>query len=98
MGGYRLHETSKTVSLYDRFEADFERVRADFRAFLTPAERREVDQFHRKRNWIDYRNKAWKALREKDIAMARSHARKAIPNNLFSREAWMMLLCAMRGY
>jgi glycosyltransferase involved in cell wall biosynthesis len=98
MGGYRLHESSKTVSLWDRFEVDFDRVRTEFRPFLTRSEQRQVDEFHRNRNWVDHRNKAWKSLREKDVTSARVHARRALPNNLFSREAWMMLLCAMRGY
>jgi glycosyltransferase involved in cell wall biosynthesis len=98
MGGYRLHESSKTVSVWDRFETDFDRVRAHYDHFLTRPQRREVNEFHRRRKWAEHRNEAWKALREKNVAAARKHAKLALPKNCFSPEAWKLVYCAMRGH
>jgi glycosyltransferase involved in cell wall biosynthesis len=98
MGGYRLHESSKTVSVWERFETDFDRVRTHYRHFLTRAQRREVDEFHRQRKWASHRNEAWKAIRERDVSAARKHAKKALPHNRLSIEAWKLVYCAMRGY
>lgn len=99
MGTYRLHDSSKTVSQWDLFETDFERVRAMYRHHLTPRERRDVDEFHRERRWAEHRNEAWKAIRERRIPHARRHAKQAFRHRqAFSIEAMKLIYCAMRGY
>lgn len=98
MGGYRLHEASKTVSVWEKFEIDFDRVRAKYRSYLTRAQKREVDEFHRLRKYASHRDEAWKAIRDKDVVSARKYAKRALPHNRLSLEAWKLVYCAMRGY
>jgi glycosyltransferase involved in cell wall biosynthesis len=98
MGGYRLHDASKTVSVWERFETDFDRVRAHYEHFLTRSQRKEVNEFHRQRKWAAHRDEAWKALKENNVLVARKHAKQALPQNCFSSEAWRLVYCAMRGY
>ena len=98
MGGYRLHESSKTVSVWEKFEADFDVVRAHYRHYLSHAEQKEVGEFHRLRKWAQHRDAAWKAIHDRDVKQARKHAKYALPHNRLSAEAWKLIYCAMRGH
>lgn len=98
MAGYRLHETSKTVSQNDRFEPEFEQVRAEYRKYLTPDEQQMVDEWFRQRDLKQHREKAWSELMRRNVRSARQHARQVFRLDRFSPETWRLLYCAIRGY
>ena len=92
---YFSKKLAEAAPVYGRY---FDRVRAHYVKFLTRAQSKEVNEFHRQRRWAEHRNEAWKALKEQDISAARKHAKKALPQNYFSVEAWKLVYCAMRGH
>lgn len=98
MGGYRLHKTSKTVSQYDAFEPEFRQIRTYYRKYLTPGEQRSLDEYTRQQEWLEHRARGWEALKNRDVAAARKHAREAFRRNRFSLHAWRLMYCALRGY
>ena len=98
MGGYRLHENSKTVSQWDAFEPDFQKVRDEYRKYLSPAEQRDMDQIYHTRELRETRHQAWAALMKRDADTARKHAKKVLSLARFSPQSWKLWLCAMRGY
>lgn len=98
MGGYRMHETSKTVAQSDRFEPEFRQVRADYRKYLSPGERKLVDDWFRDRDLKAHRTKAWAALMSQNLDEARLHARSAFRLDRFSVESWKLMYCLFRGH
>jgi len=98
MGGFRLHETSKTVSEQEAFWPEFRRVRAHYRPRLTPQEQRAWDEAVRHEEWQNNHNWAWQSLTQGDVAAARKYAKEALRRNRTSLHAWKLMYCAMRGY
>ena len=98
LGGYRMHGTSKTVSQADCFEPEFDKVRAEYRKYLTEGEQKQVDEYFRDRALREHRRLGWAKLQEKDIAEARQHARAAFRLDRFSIHSWKLMYCAARGY
>jgi glycosyltransferase involved in cell wall biosynthesis len=98
MGGYRLHEASKTVSQLDRFEPEFKKLRAEYRACLTPGERRTVDQALLAREATCIRNAGWESLRSGHRSDAREAARQLVRLDPFSPSAWRLVYCSVRGW
>lgn len=97
MGGYRLHETSKTVSQPAKFEPEFQQVRDEYRKYLTPGDRRQVDEYFRNRDLQEFRNEAWKKLREGNSSEARTLARKVWQLDRYSIQSFKLLYCSLRG-
>jgi glycosyltransferase involved in cell wall biosynthesis len=98
MGGYRMHEASKTVSQLAKFEPEFQQVRAEYRKYLTPAEAQQVDEYFHKRDLEESRRLGWATLKDRDIAKAREHAKKAFRLDRFSWDSWKLMYCALRGH
>ena len=98
MGGYRLHKSSKTVSQWDAFGPDFKRVRDHYRQYLTAEERHALEGYLRERELREHRNKAWAALKDRNLIEARRHAREAFRRERLSVHAWKLLYCTIRGY
>ena len=98
MGGFRLHTSSKTVSQWDAFEPDFQRVRSHYRKYLSADEQRALDNYHREQGWLHHRREAWSALQNRDVPGARKHALEAFRRNRVSVEAWKLVYCSLRGY
>ncbi|HEY2588979.1 MAG TPA: glycosyltransferase family 2 protein [Tepidisphaeraceae bacterium] len=98
MGGYRLHGESKTVSQSDAFDPEFRQLRAEYRKYLTPGERKLSDEALRERCLKEYRNKAWAALMGKNIGEARKYTREVLRLDRFSLQTWRLMYCAIRGY
>ena len=48
MGGYRLHEASKTMSQYAKFLVEFKALRTEYSKYLTPAERNRLSAYRRR--------------------------------------------------
>ena len=98
MGGFRLHETSKTVSQQDAFWPEFRRVRAHYRPHLTAGERRAWDEAVREEEWRDRRFWAWESLKKGDVPAARKYAGEALRRKWLSLHTWKLMYCALRGY
>lgn len=98
LGSYRLHASSKTVSEWDRFIPEFDRVRQEYLPLLTPAERRRVARARGKHKAAVHGTLAWQALKKSDVAEARKHALTTWRSDKLSLEAWRLLFCAARGH
>ena len=98
MGAYRLHDASKTVSQWDKFEAEFVKVRDMYLHHLTPAERKQVNARRRKKESELHRASGWKAMKLADIPAARKHAVETLRRAALSLESWRLFYCAMRGH
>lgn len=98
MGGFRLHESSKTVAEQEAFWPEFRRVRAHYRPHLTPQERRAWDEVVRDEQWRDNRYRAWEALNKGDLPAARKYAKETLRLNKMSPHAWKLMFCVLRGY
>ena len=97
MGGYRLHESSKTMSQYDKFLIEFKRVRDQFWSELTPDEQQTVLTRRKRREFERHQMAGWNAMKKGDITAAREHAKEALRRNKSSPESWKLLYCALRG-
>ena len=98
LGGFRLHDTSKTVSQANAFEPEFREVRAHYRQYLTPSERRDVDEYFDDEALKTHTRAAWAALLKRDVIAAREHARKVFHLAPFCVRTWKLMLCAIRGH
>lgn len=97
MGGYRLHDASKTVSQYAKFEIEFAALREEYRQFLSPE---EIDSVRTRKLQQDtklHRHEGWKAMQAGDLEAAREHAKQAIRQDRFSVESWKLMYCVLRG-
>lgn len=97
MGGYRLHEASKTVSQYEKFIVEFKALRADYWKYLTPGERTKVIARRQRKEVEQHQESGWKAMKRGDFGAAREHAKEVFRRNRLSLEAWRLMFCAMRG-
>ena len=98
LGSYRLHASSKTVSEWERFIPEFDRVRAEYLPSLGWRDRRRVARARRKRAAEVHGTLAWQALKKSDVAEARKQAITTWRSDKLSPEAWRLLFCAARGH
>lgn len=98
LGGFRMHENSKTVSQWDSFEPDFRRVREAYWKHLTPGEQRAVADYRQNQEMLEHRHSAWTALMNKDVVAARRHAKETLRRARWSPQSWRLMYCALRGY
>jgi len=98
MGAYRLHESSKTMSQWDKFEIEFADVRAMYLKHLSPSELKNMQDRRRRYEMRQHREKGWEALKASDVVKARHHARETLRRARFSLESWRLMYCAIRGY
>ena len=97
LASYRMHETSKTVSEWDRFLPEFAVVRKEYDAMLTPKERRAVARKKRQRESEKHRQLAWQAIGKQNLSEARKHAFATLKNAKLAMESWRVMYCALRG-
>lgn len=98
LGAFRLHQDSKTVSVWDNFLPEFATIRGEYRKYLT---RRDVWQWHRelRAEQAGYaRDRMWRALNSKDIKAARREAITAVHEQPLSLQSWKAIYFAMRGH
>lgn len=98
MGGFRMHEASKTVAQQEAFAPDFARVREAYWKYLAPGERRAVSDYRRHQEMLEHRHEAWAALMNKDVKSARRHACETFRRARWSADSWRLMYCALRGY
>jgi glycosyltransferase involved in cell wall biosynthesis len=97
LGSYRLHESSKTVSQWERFEPDLERARAEYLPLLPARQRREAAKKRRRKESEQHRMLAWQALKKAEVPAARKHAFETLRRAMLAAESWRLMYCAMRG-
>ena len=66
MGAYRLHESSKTMLQWDKFEVEFAEVRAEYLKYLSPSELKNMRDRRRRYEMRQHREKGWEALKASD--------------------------------
>lgn len=98
MGGFRLHDASKTVAQQQKFEPEFDRVRAMYREFLTPAELKQSLSDLREKRFREARRLGWEAVMARDKAAAQRHAREVMRYHALKLESWKLVYCALRGH
>jgi glycosyltransferase involved in cell wall biosynthesis len=97
MGGYRLHEASKTMSQYEKFRVEFRQLRAAYWNCLTPEEQDLARSKRRRWESEQHRLQAWTAIKAGDIETAREEAREAFRKNRLSVDSWKLMYCVLRG-
>jgi len=97
LGGFRLHDTSKTVSQAKAFGPEFRLARSQFLKYLKSNELRDVDQFFNDEAVRDHTRDTWAALQKHDPTAARKHAREVFRREPFNIRSWKLMLCALRG-
>jgi glycosyltransferase involved in cell wall biosynthesis len=97
MGGYRLHEASKTVSQYEKFRVEFKRLRSDYWHYLSPEEQLQAKEKRQKWEAAQLRLSAWNSMKQGNIPAAREQAREALRKNRLSVDSWKLMYCALRG-
>ncbi len=97
MGGYRLHEASKTMSQYEKFRVEFKALRADYWKYLSVTEQETAR--HKRQRWEaeQHRLGGWRAINSGDVPAAREHARQAFRRSRLSPESWRLMYFALRG-
>jgi glycosyltransferase involved in cell wall biosynthesis len=98
LSAFRLHEESKTVALQDRFAADLELVRNEYKKHLTRFQRLAWWWAKRGEDAERTRDRAWSALNRKDIKSARRQALTAMGEQPLSAQSWKLLICSLRGH
>ena len=98
LGAFRLHEESKTVSVYDKFTPEFKLVRDEYRKYLSPRERLSWWIEKRREDAEKARDNMWRALNRKDVKAARREALTAMGEQPLSLESWKVLFFALRGH
>jgi type III secretory pathway component EscR len=93
-----LHDSSKTVSQADAFVPEFKKVRAHYRQYLTPNERRDVDEYFDQLELKKHTNATWAALVNHEVTSARAHAREVVRLDPYCARSWKLMLCALRGH
>jgi glycosyltransferase involved in cell wall biosynthesis len=98
MSAFRLHEESKTVSVWDKFEREFEIIRAEYRHYLSPRERLQWWSGRRSIEATAAKKRMWRALQERDVKVARKEASTVMGNQPLSIDSWKSLFFALRGH
>src|SRR5665213_949763 len=97
MGGYRLHDASKTMSQYARFQVEFKTLRAEYWPLLTPEEQHVAKTKRRRWEAEQHRLAGWDAIKAGNIKEARLEAKEALRRRKLSAESWRLMYCAWRG-
>ena len=98
LGSYRLHHTSKTVSEWDSFEPEFDRVREEYLPLLSAEDRREIARKRKHKESERHRLLAWQALKKANVPEARKHAYETLRRTKLAMESWRLMYCALRGH
>jgi glycosyltransferase involved in cell wall biosynthesis len=98
LSAFRLHDASKTVSVWDKFEKEFDIIHAEYRPYLSAKDRLQWWSGVRAKQAEFARERMWKALKVKDVTSARKEARAAFAGQPLSVNSWKSLFFAFRGH
>ncbi len=96
MSAFRLHDASKTMSVWPKFEDEFRTIRAEYRKYLSPAERLRWAAGRRRLQAKQATERMWRAINAHDRPAARREALAVAGNRPLSFEAWKGLYFALR--
>jgi glycosyltransferase involved in cell wall biosynthesis len=98
MSAFRLHEASKTVSVWDKFVKEFAIIHAEYKPHLSLKDRYQWRQGLRQKEAINARSRMWQALKQRDVKAARREALAAMSEQPLSPDSWKSLFFALRGH
>ncbi len=98
LGAFRLHDASKTMSVWPKFDKEFEVIRAEYKPYLSMKDRYQWWAGRRQVLAGDCRNRMWQALKKKDVKSARKEALGAMSGEPLSLDSWKSLFFALRGH
>jgi glycosyltransferase involved in cell wall biosynthesis len=98
LSAFRLHDSSKTVTVWNKFEEEFEVIYAEYVPYLSWTDRYLVWSGRRRVVAKHCRSRMWQALKIKDFKTARKEARAAFTGEPLSIDSWKSLYFALRGY
>jgi glycosyltransferase involved in cell wall biosynthesis len=97
MSAFRLHDSSKTVTVWDKFMKEFDIIWAEYLPYLSLKDRYDWWIGKRRKEAVNCRNRMWQALKQKDVATARKEAAAAFSEQPLSFDSWKSLYFALRG-
>ena len=98
MSAFRLHDSSKTVTVWDKFIKEFAIIHAEYLPYLSIKDRYDWWIGERRKEAVNCRARMWQALKKKDVATARKEARSAVNEEPLSFDSWKALYFALRGH
>jgi hypothetical protein len=97
MSAFRLHEASKTVSVWDKFIREFAIIHAEYKPHLSMKDRYQWWAGRREIEAKNARSRMWLALKQRDVKAARREAMAAMTGQPLSPDSWKSLYFALRG-
>ena len=97
MSAFRLHDTSKTTTVWAKFEDEFTLIRNEYRKYLTPVDRLKWSAGRRRTAAAAANLQLWRAIKANDRPAARRAALSAAGSRPWSPDAWKGLFFALRG-
>ena len=97
MSAFRLHDTSKTTTVWAKFEDEFRTIRAEYAKHLTLLDRLGVAVGRRRLRAAERHLAMWRAMKDRDGRAARRAAWSAAGSVPWSPQAWQNLALAHRG-
>ena len=98
MSAFRLHDASKTVSVWDKFLKEFDIIHEEYKPYLSLKDRYQWWAGQRRLDAINCQKRMWEALRAKDVKTARKEARAAFTGQPLALDSWKSLYFALRGH
>ena len=97
MSAFRIHDASKTNTVWPKFEDEFRTIRAEYQQYLSPRERLKWSARRRALAAKSANERMWRAIKQHDPAAARREALAAAGNRPLSPESWLGLYHALRA-
>jgi glycosyltransferase involved in cell wall biosynthesis len=98
MSAFRLHDESKTVTVWEKFEKEFELIWAEYRKHLSAKEQLQLWAGRRQVQATHARKRMWRALKEHNVKAARREALTVMQEQPLSLDSWKSLFFALRGH
>jgi len=98
MSAFRLHDSSKTVTVWEKFVREFAIIHAEYLPYLSWKDRYDWWIGKRRVEATHCRSRMWQALKKRDVATARKEAAAAVSEQPLSIDSWKSLYFALRGH
>jgi glycosyltransferase involved in cell wall biosynthesis len=97
LSAFRLHDASKTTTVWPKFEDEFRIIRAEYRKYLTPRDRLKWWAGRRQLAAKAAEQRMWRAIKERDAPTARREAWSLAGNRPLAVASWVGLAHALRS-
>jgi glycosyltransferase involved in cell wall biosynthesis len=98
LSAFRLHGDSKTVTVWTKFEKEFDLIRSEYVKYLSLKDRWQWWRGRRESDASAARKRMWRALHDRDVKSARREAITSMQEQPLSFESWKSLYIALRGH